>query len=407
MRTILFVDDEPNVLEALQRMLYPLKKEWHMAFVPNAAKALELMAQTPYEVVVTDMRMPGMDGAELLSEVMRLYPDTIRFVLSGQSDKETIFRSVGAAHQFLAKPCNPKILKSTVDRAFALRRLLNNQSVKEAVAMVGSLPALPETYTRLMDELRSPDASIIEVGKIIESDLGMTAKILQLVNSAFFGVRRQVSTAAQAVSLLGLDTIKALVLMNGIFQTKEVCKLPEHFSIDHLWRHSMTVGAYAQSLGKAEAMDEGVKNECLTAGLLHDAGVLLLAVGCPEQYETVLTVSAEKALPLTEVERIIFGCSHGEVGAYLLGIWGLPDPIVEAVAFHHHPSDCPTVGFGALAAVHAAEVFAYSNDEEDRSLPQPTLDAAFIETLGLSERIAPWRDICHAISKRQSEAENE
>ena len=404
MRTILFVDDEPNVLEALERMLYPLKKEWEISFAPNADRALELMSKRPFDVIVTDMRMPGMDGAELLMEVMRRYPDTIRFVLSGQSDKETIFRTVGAAHQFLAKPCNASILKSTVDRAFALRDLLNNQAVKEAVSQVGTLPALPETYTRLMDELRSPDTSIGAVGKIIESDLGMTAKILQLVNSAFFGVRRQVNTASQAVSLLGLDTIKALVLMNGVFQTKEDCRLPEHFSLDHLWRHSMTTGAFAQSISKSESAGEGTKNECLTAGLLHDSGMLLLAVGCPEQYETAITVSAEKALPHVEVERMVFGCSHAEVGAYLLGIWGLPDTIVEAVAFHHYPSRCPAAGFGALAAVHAADVFAFELDGEDTTVPLPSLDTSFIQSLDLSERIAPWRDICQTFSRKQSEA---
>ena len=102
---ILFVDDEPLVLQGLQRMLRPMRNEWEMAFVESGRRALEEMATLPFQVVVSDMRMPGMNGAQFLSHVQELYPRTVRLILSGHADKDLIMKCVGTAHQFLAKPC--------------------------------------------------------------------------------------------------------------------------------------------------------------------------------------------------------------------------------------------------------------------------------------------------------------
>lgn len=392
-KRILFVDDEPNVLEGLERMLFPLRNEWQTAFAGSGAQALELMDKQPFDVVVTDMRMPGMDGAALLSEVMRRHPETVRFVLSGQSDRETIFRFVGPAHQFLAKPCDPKELKMCVDRAFALRDLLKSESLKRLVAQIHTLPALPEAYRKLTTELQSPDASIANVGKIIESDAGMTAKMLQLVNSAFFGVRRRVSSAAQAAAFLGLDNIRSLVLMSGAFSQAERSKLPARFPADAMWHHSMAVGTCAQAICKAEKAGEQVAKDAFTSGLLHDLGKLILAVVVRDQYTGVLDQVYNAGAPFKEAERSVLGCTHAEVGAYLLGIWGLPDSIVEAVAFHHAPSNCPVRSFCALTAVHAANAVQHEKDGPGPH-PTPLWDTDCIATLGLQDRVATWREIC-------------
>ena len=257
MKSILFVDDEPNVLEGLQRMLFSLQREWTMAFASSGAEALELLEHRHFDVVISDMRMPGMDGCQLLAEIKIRRPDTLRFVLSGQSETEVVYRSVGEAHQFLSKPCKPKVLKECVDRAFALRELLTSDSLKAVVSQIRDLPPVPQLYAKLCETLKSPECSIADVGRVIETDPAMTAKILQVTNSAFFGLRRVVGTAVQAASLLGLNTIKGLVLATGLFAPMQGTRLPRGFSIDALWKHSIIVGVRAQAICQSEGAPQG------------------------------------------------------------------------------------------------------------------------------------------------------
>lgn len=403
MRSILFVDDEPNVLEGLQRMLSPLQREWTMAFASSGPRALELLERSPFDVVVSDMRMPGMDGAQLLAEVKKRCPDTLRFALSGQSESEVVYRSVGEAHQFLSKPCKPKLLKECVDKAFALRDLLASDSLKAVVAQIRALPPVPQVYAKLCEALKSSECSIADVGRVIEMDLAMTAKILQVTNSAFFGLRRQVTTATQAASLLGLNTIKALVLTTGLFAPIEGSKLPRGFSIDVLWRHSMIVGAYAQAICQVEDIPKEMAGDAYTAGLLHDTGALVFASACTEDYARVCDYAVMNAIPLSDAEKEVLGCTHGEVGAYLLGIWGLPHPIVESIAYHHRPVDSIGSGFSPLTAVHAADVLAYARQKEAFDYPVPQMNITYLEKLGLEGRTDAWEEACAGVDARGGE----
>lgn len=403
MRRIIFVDDEPNVLKALQRMLRPMRKEWEMAFASSGQEALDQMAESPFDVVVTDMRMPGMDGAALLTEVREQYPDMVRFVLSGQSDQETIFRSVGPTHQFMAKPCEPEVLKNTVDRAFKLRDLLNDDALKSLVSQLTTLPAMPHIYERLVKELQSPDASIATIGRIIEADVGMTAKILQWVNSAFFGIRRHVSNPTQAASLLGLDTVRSLVLMVGVFSQTPGASLPPRFSLDALWHHSMVCGAYAQAIGKCEGMKDKETSEAFTAGLLHDAGKLALVWNGPDEYKAVLARVDEGRQTVVQAEQEVFGATHAQVGAYMLGLWGLPDPIVEAVAFHHNPDECPGVTFAPLTAVHAANCLVHEDHGQEEGIAVEQLSETYLDRLGLGDRLEAWREVCSQIGQEEED----
>ena len=400
MKSILFVDDEPNILEALQRMLFPMQREWKMEFAPSGLRALELFDKCRFDVIVSDMRMPGMDGAQLLAEVKKRSPDTLRFVLSGQSESELVYRSVGEAHQFLSKPCNPKLLKECVDKAFALRDLLDCDPLKAIVAQIGSLPPVPQIYNKLCEVLRSPESSIADAGHIIETDLALTAKILQVTNSAFFGLRREVSTVSQAVSLLGLNTIKALILARGLFAPMEKAKLPRGFSIDVLWQHSMIVGTYAQAICQTEDLPKEIAGNAYTAGLLHDTGELVFAASCTESYTRVCDYATKNELSLSEAEKEVLGCTHGQVGAYLLGIWGLPHPIVESVAYHHNPSDSIGSVFSPLAAVHVADVLAFARQKHILNHPLPQMDRAYIDKIGMEDRMSSWDEACNKIDAR-------
>ncbi|GIX49667.1 MAG: signal transduction protein [Candidatus Tectimicrobiota bacterium] len=393
-KRVLFVDDEPNVLQALRRMLHTMRQEWEMAFASSGEEALRLLAEQPFDVIVSDMRMPGMDGVQLLTRVMEQYPGIVRIVLSGHSDRDMILRSVKPAHQYLAKPCDAERLKATVARACALRELLADQALQRLVSGVKTLPSLPTLYTEVIAAIQAPDSSLEEVGQIIEQDMAMSAKILQLVNSAFFGLRRHVASPTQAVCLLGLNTVQALVLSVQIFAHFDQAVL-RRLALDTLWQHSLATSVCAKQIAADLASDRTTVDHAFMAGLLHDVGQLLLAANVPEAYGRALALAHEASLPLWEAEQAVFGATHAEVGAYLLGLWGLPDAIVEAVAYHHRPAACLHQAFSPLAAVHVAD--ALVREAEAGGGEDTGLNPQYVAALGLAERLAEWRVQCQGV----------
>lgn len=391
MRRVLFVDDEPRILEGLQRMLRSMRDEWEMEFAIGGPAALELLDTRPFDVIVTDMRMPVMDGAQLLAQVRGSHPQIVRIVLSGHSDQEMILSSVGPAHQYLSKPCDPELLKETVSRACTLRDLLTNEKLTLLVSQMQSLPSLPSLYMEVMKQLELPDPSIKKIGAIVSKDPGMTAKILQMVNSAFFGLRRHISNPADAVGLLGLDIVKALVLSVHVFSQFSPTRIPG-FSLEDLWEHNMAVATLAKQIARAEKQPPQVVDDSFTAGLLHECGKLVLAARLPTEYGEMLTLAGTEQLPMAEAERRVFGATYQEVGAYLLGLWGLPDSIVEAVAFHQSPSQSPRNAFSPLTAVHVADFLSgESNRASARNAENVEVDLVYLARLGLKDRMDSWK----------------
>ncbi len=384
------MDDETKLLDGLRRILHPMRKEWDMVFVASARQALEALALDPFEVIVTDMRMPGMDGAELLDEVVKIYPETVRLVLSGQWDPDMSIRSAKTAHQYVTKPCSAEVLKATLDRIFALRRLLAGRSLKRTVSGMTMLPSLPQAYRKLMETLESPDVTADHIAEVIAGDIAMTAKVLQLANSAFFGVSRKVSHPADATRYLGVDTIKALALTMGVFSEFTG---PESASpvLVELQSHTLETGRLAQLIAKAENVEKQMADDAYLAALLHDVGKLILIDKDAEMYESAMMLSRTEKLEIEAVEREMFGAGHSEVGCYLLWLWGLPDTITNAVAFHHRPADCAEKGMSPMALVHIADVLAH--EIEPSSEPAPALDEAFLAEAGLSGRMAEWREL--------------
>jgi HD-like signal output (HDOD) protein len=405
MKQLLFVDDEPKVLDGLKRSLRPMREEWNMSFVASGAEALQALEQAPFDVIVSDMRMPVMDGAQLLNEVRQRFPQVVRIVLSGHSDIELVYQSIAATHQYLDKPCETELLKATVMRACALRDLLGSDSLRQLVTGMQQIPSQPTLYAEIRKEAESKTASIKAIGAIISKDMGMTAKILQLVNSAYFGLRGPVSTAEQAVSLLGLDTVQSLVLTVHVFSKFSSTHGPG-FNIDRLWEASTETGALARAIAKVEQVPALMIEQAYTAGLLHDVGRLVFAANVLERYEATLKESRDKGLPVWELERLEFGASHADVGAYLLGLWGLGDPIVEAVAFHHCPSDCVVNSFSPLTAVHVANVLREELFQQRTGELPPQIDVTYLDTLHLTDRLPHWREVAGTV-QRAAEKEKE
>jgi HD-like signal output (HDOD) protein len=390
MKKILFVDDEENILEGLQRTLRPLRNEWDMVFLNSGAEALEALKKESFDVILSDLWMAEMNGPLLLAEAKKISPETVRIILSGTIDEDYVMKSVSVAQQYLIKPCDIDTLQNTVNRACALHSFLANDELKKLIGQMKSLPSLPSLYREIVEELQLPDSSLQKIGKIFEKDIAMTARILQLVNSAFFGVRRKISSPAKAVGLLGVETVQSLVLSLEIFSQFHHDK-PGASYLDELWKHSMTVGMFTQTIARLEEKDLKKHKLYMTAGLLHDTGKLVLCYNFPDKYSEIVS-SAQGSAHFLELEYSAFGASHMEIGAYLLGIWGLLDPIVEAAGFHHNPQQCITRAFSPLAAVHVADAFVHQIADEADEL----IDDRFIEDLGVSNRIAAWRDACMA-----------
>lgn len=393
MKHLLFVDDETRVLQGLQRLFHGMRNEWRMNFMDGAKKALEFMAANPVDVLVTDMMMPGMDGAELLTEVMKRHPAVIRIVLSGYSDREAILRLVGPAHQYLSKPCNADELRDAITRAFALRDLLASEPLKQLAARTKSLPTLPSLYVQLMEELRNEDSSLDRIAGIISRDLGMTSKILQLVNSAFFGLPQRIADIQEAVNYLGVATVRALVLSCQVFSQFDQQKV-KAFSIETVAAHCWTTGTLARMIARLEGSDVKMEDQCFLAGLLHDVGKLVLAAGMPDEYGRVFETARCGNQSICETEIAAFGATHAEIGGYLLGLWSLPNPVVEAVALHHRPANSAARGFAPVIAVHVANAFAHDLAHSPPDWPGNGIDAECLAGFGLSDRLEIWRASC-------------
>ena len=400
-KRILFVDDEPMVLKGLQRTLRKMRNEWEMMFTSSAREALDILNITGIDVIISDLKMPVMDGNQLLTKVKNQHPHVVRIILSGHLEHEVTLKSVQIAHQSLSKPCEAEVLKHTLEKLFALRNFLSDESIKKIVSQIESLPSMPSIYTEIIEEMHSPDPSIQKVGEIISKDISMTAKILQVVNSVFFGLSRKIGSPQEAVILLGMETIKALVLSVKIFSEFSQ-KNFSWFNIDSLFNHCMSVSTYTKTIATHENFDQDVINNSLMAGLLHDLGKLILATNFPKHYQQVLTEAQSSNQNLWQLEYEEFGTSHAEIGAYLMGLWRLDNAIIEAIAFHHRPGKSMIQSMGLLTAVHISDALDY----EARSTPDPgnglPWDTNYLETLGVTHQIPVWRQVCSELTERNA-----
>jgi putative nucleotidyltransferase with HDIG domain len=254
-----------------------------------------------------------------------------------------------------------------------LRTLMNDRDIKKTISEMDAIPSVPFLYTEVMKELQSPEPSVHKVGKIIAQDPSMTAKILQLANSAFFGCRRQISNTLDAVAYLGLDCVQHLTLAVHAFSQFTPAKISS-FSIERLWEHSISTAALTKKIAEEEGAGKAIAEDAFTCGLLHDIGKLMFACKLTDKYEVAVGIAKLKAIPLWMAEQQTFSTTHAEVGAYLLGLWGLPDAIVEAVAYHHRPMDSKNEIFCALTALHAAECLNYNQLFQGIVAPQPDMN---------------------------------
>lgn len=393
MKRILFVDDEPNILDGLQRTLRAQRQEWEMAFAPGGEAALAMLAAAPFDVVVSDMRMPGMDGAALLEIVRQQYPSMLRIILSGYTETDASLRAVPVAHQFLHKPCEPKALRAAIDRATGLVEVLNSKMMVSLVGAMRDLPSLPRTYMELRKALADPETSIAGVVRIVEKDVAISAKILQLVNSAFFGLTRDISDIKMAVSYLGINILQNLVVSVEAFRMFQPKKPIPGFSIEELHAHSQLAARIAAHFSAGGRLPSAA----VVAALLHDVGKLVMAERAPDHFARAVAGAREEQKPLFAVEEELIGISHAEVGAYLLSLWGLPYPVIEAVAHHHHPDRVQQHTLDMITVVYLSNLLAHeTSGDSKRALVSQPIDENLLRNLGLADQLPEWRQMAEA-----------
>ena len=394
MKRILFVDDEPNVLDGLRRMLRGMRQQWEMEFAESGPQALRRLAEAHFDVVVTDMRMPGMDGSALLGEVLQQFPSTVRIVLSGQCGRESVLQAVGPTHQFLTKPCDAETLRETVARVCRARDQLCDEHYRQVVSHIRCLGSRPSIHAELTAELDAATPSLDRIGEIVTQDLGASLKVLQMVNSGFFGTPSPITCPARAVTLLGLDILRALVVsVEAIapLQPEDQCT----GAVEAVLDHSLAVARAARAIAWAETGDKRLADDAYLGGLLHDVGFVVLAQEMPKRFADLLYGAREDGASLWETEKRYFSVTHAELGAYLAALWGLPDVAIEIMALHHLPDLSADAEFSALTAVHAA-CSLLSEGKTGIEASECSVNMDYLCRIGCDGRLDAWREACPA-----------
>jgi HD-like signal output (HDOD) protein len=375
-KRILFVDDEAAILAGLQNLLYKDRKRWDMVFALGGQLALDEIRKAPFDIVVSDMRMPGVDGAALLNVIKDECPATVRIMLSGHADREAIVRALPALHQLLSKPCDANTLRGAIERSLDGADVDRDIKIRQLVGGIDKLPTPPDIFFALSRLMRSPTSNVADVVGVVTRDPGLSAKLLQLVNSAYFGTGQVTTSINQAVALLGTDRLRYIALTASVFSAPDP-KDPSGFSIEELQHRSMRAAWLAR-----EFAEPATRDEAFSATLLHDVGHVVLALGRGAEFQ-VFSERARHGEPELALELELFGVTHADVGARLLAIWGLPGAIVDVVQFHHDPGAAPEPSRRLASIVHVADAVV-------RHLAAPQLDLASLERAGCRDLVPGW-----------------
>jgi len=386
MPRILFVDDEPMILNSLRLRFARKRPEWDCTFAPDGLAALDALEDGPFDVIVTDMRMPGMDGATLLGIVRERHPQTFRVVLSGQMSRDAQLRALPVTHRFHAKPCVPAELEQTIEQALDLREQLADEAIAKVVGRLIRLPAAPMVYREITRMMADERVGLNQIARTVDKDPAISARLLHVANSAFFGVRRQIRSSLEALNWLGVDLTRKLVLSSELATTFAGCGSRRF--IEQVQAHAHLTARIASRLVPANKA-----RSVSTAALLHEVGRLVIASGSPEDVARIRELEV-RLDDVCAAERAVLGFTHAQVGAYLLNLWGLPLDIVDAVANHHDPG-MPERGraLTPAGAIYIASELAHAATRRSPYAPDPRalrLDADWLRRMGVELKLHEW-----------------
>jgi putative nucleotidyltransferase with HDIG domain len=387
-KNILLVDEDELVLKSLKRSLRRFKDQCNVSYAQSAKEALAQLDQEVIDVLITEVRLIDSDSELFLRSFLKRHPSAARIVLTGYTSSDAIFKFAGLAHQLLAKPWSDHALIETIQRADLISRMLSDNRMKQTLNLIENFPSIPSVYVELTEKLKNGESSMEEIGAIIIQDPSLTIKLLQIVNSPYYGLPMPVTDPQKAVNLLGLDIIKGFVLSSGIFKqyekTSAVC-----LQIDALWQHSLKSANIVRQIAKRERLEKDIEEASFIASLLHDVGKIIIASNFPNEHKEICNRTASEGLPGWDAERMVLGVSHAEIGAYLLGLWGLPLTIIKAVQEHHCPNLDEHTQIDQTVLVHVANAIEKASLTPSGD-PTAELNPEFVARLHLGNSIAEW-----------------
>ncbi|MGZ8940677.1 MAG: HDOD domain-containing protein [Limisphaerales bacterium] len=400
---ILVLIDNAAALAQVEPHFAALPEAWKVHVSQSSEDALCQLEQVAFDVIFVDLKSGPLASIQFLHQVWSRHPSTIRFLLSDSLAPDIMVTCALGPHQVLLKPLEGPAIRNAMERAALVNRLFQNKDVQTLVSRIRTFPSRPTIYAEVIRELRSSNASAQTVGELVSRDLAISAKLLQITNSAFFGFNRPVAKPGDAVLLLGMETTASLVLGIEAFSQLDNVKL-KYFSTDQIWRHCQIVANSARAIAEHVTQDADLAQEAYTAALLHDIGKLALAVNLDEAYRDALNVGREKHIPAWQVERQAFGATHAEAGAYLLSLWGLPANVIEAVANHHIPARELSSEYTALTALHVANAIDHSLTQQRVPGEEVQIDLDYPAELRIIEQLDTFRDIVQNNSRAKTGA---
>ncbi len=384
MKKVLFVDDEIEVLDGLRNSMRKYRSYWDCSFVVEAASALDLLQTQKFDIIISDMRMPSMDGAELLLRVQKLYPSMARIILSGYADKDAMLRAHSVAHVVISKPYDSKSLHEILLKIGNSQLLIPSARLTDVIGKLDSLPSPPIIFSKLLEETAKPNPNLKTIAQLICQDPSMSTNLMKVINSSYFNPSRSVFNLEQATYHLGLNMIKALLINIESHRLINLADKVSGFDLNDFQKDSLRISLAAKKLAPSNEL----KDEACMAGLLHDIGIIILVLFYPKEFEELLKLEQESTQPYYLLEQSMLGFTHAEIGAYLLGLWGLPQVVVNAVAFHHTPSTSGSETFDIAGSVHIAE--ALLNSTLDSKLCKVNLDTEYVNKMGLTDKMTLW-----------------
>jgi HD-like signal output (HDOD) protein len=392
-RRLIYLNDPACPRSILAQMFKELREEWETVVTDNLRHATTLMREKPFDALVFDAEQADPERVEFLKETALRDPKMHRFVLTRTEDPKVMQNWSGAATEYLSRQGEARTIESAIRRAFQLERWMQDETLRSLVSQVRRLPSRPVVYRQIMNELQSPDGEIERVAMLIADDPALCAKVLQVVNAAVYALPRQITNAFEAVIFLGLEATKSLVLFAEAVSALDASKCVA-FSIEKFWCHCVGTASYARWIALAERDDKWAGEEAYTAGLLHDAGRLMLAANFPERYNAAAKVAEQKGIALRQAEQETLGATHAELGACVLAKWGLPYAILEAMAWHHEPRRAPRRTFLPLTAVHVANILEHQRNPQPGSHFDSDVDSDYLQNVGLAGHLTRWLEIC-------------
>jgi putative nucleotidyltransferase with HDIG domain len=397
---ILYLEENSEFVTQLVHALRE-RKGWEVTHADNTGEARALARKQPVDVALLSATMPDIDPVALAEELTQLHPKLTTFILAPEGDSKGASAFASGRFQWLPRQDDPVALIAAMERMSQLVSWLTSNTTLELVSGLHSLPPIPSNYQGVIRAIHAPDSSLQDIGEAISKDMGMTSRVLQVANSAYYGYSNKITSPSEASLLLGIETLKSLVrythVLNNFPQTAA-----SNAIFEKVWRHSVGVAAVARKIAMMQTQDETLAEEAFTAGLLHDIGKLVLVSLKPEEYKDVMRQAYESKSLLHTMERVKLGTTHAETGAYLLSLWGIPFSILEAVAWHHFPGECKDKRFSALTAVHVANVAEHRRKDTDNVKP-PALDDRYIADLGLAPQAVEWLKVAPDQPKSESD----